>query len=216
MLGAVAVALLAPAAAPAATTVYNENCNNGCATCSVAQEWEDGKCYPVGNAPPYHSSQKATITNETVVLTSYMGDNCSGTATQKDPHALDKCVYFTGTIWTLFTTKKKVEQQPLPAVGPKTGGHVVVAECGTDSGCDGGFGKSCVQKTYKAGECFMLPGNQAPRKFLKCDSFFVDVQIWNLGDKDCSGTPFPNPHQDPLGQCSGVAPTWEYIDCKDQ
>lgn len=211
MLAAVAAAAaLAPAA-----TLYNLQCSDAqCGGCTVAQSWEEGKCYGVGNAPPYKSSQKATVAGGKGTLTSYTGDSCEGAATQTDAHDLDKCTYFTGQIWTKFS-----ETAPLPAprVNATDGGYVIVAHCGSDTTCDNNYGKTgCTQTKYNFGECFVLPGDEAPRMAQKCDQFYVDVKIWNLGDKDCSGQAFPNLHQDPYGLCSGNAQggdAWEYVKC---
>eukprot|EP00662_Eupelagonemidae_sp_cell21_P022341 gene22341-44133_t len=91
---AAAAALLTPTAASAATVHELQCTDSGC------KAWAEGKCYGVGNAPPYHVSQAATVQGDAAVL----GDKCAAPAFQNDTHVLGKCAFFTGNMWTKFET----------------------------------------------------------------------------------------------------------------
>ena len=90
------------AAATAATVNELQCSDSACTKCNVAQNWVEGECYGVGNAPPYHTSQKVVMSGGVATLSNFKGDSCAGEAASTDPNPIGKCVYFTAQIWTVF------------------------------------------------------------------------------------------------------------------
>eukprot|EP00662_Eupelagonemidae_sp_cell21_P035623 gene35623-58612_t len=91
--------------AGASATVTEFQCSAAdCTGCKAAQTWQDGKCYGVGNQAPYHVSQKAHVSGNKASGALYTGDSCAGAPFQTDDHELNKCVFFTGQIWTKFVS----------------------------------------------------------------------------------------------------------------
>ena len=83
-------------------SVVEMQCAKECTNCAVGTTWEENKCLPVGNAPPYPNSQVVSVKDGQAIFTAYKGDNCSGTPTQVQNQSLNTCAYFVGTMWTIF------------------------------------------------------------------------------------------------------------------
>eukprot|EP00756_Hemistasia_phaeocysticola_P020665 Hpha_TRINITY_DN15730_c3_g3::TRINITY_DN15730_c3_g3_i1::g.38041::m.38041 len=83
-------------------SVVELQCAKECTNCAVGTTWEENKCLPVGNAPPYPNSQIVSVKNGQAVFTAYKGDSCLGPPTQVQNQSLDSCAYFVGSLWTIF------------------------------------------------------------------------------------------------------------------